>query len=112
MKEGHPSSHSQLLEGIYNFYDKKVNPTVRTNSTRACYDCLALTKLTGADPGFFSGGGALISFNKPHSFFRRIPVVLENSRSSQGGGVRTPCTLPLDPSLADLAVYMERSWPS
>ena len=22
-KEGHPSSHSQLLEGIYNFYDKK-----------------------------------------------------------------------------------------
>ena len=33
--------------------------------------------------------------------FCRIPVVLENRRSSQGGGggVRTPCTLPLDPPL-------------
>ena len=32
---------------------------------------------------------------------RRIPVVLENRRSSQrgGGGVRTPYTLPLDPPL-------------
>ena len=47
----------------------------------------------------------LLYFNtdKPHScccccfFFCRIPVVLENSRSSQGGGVRTPSTLPLDP---------------
>ena len=43
--------------------------------------------------------------NKPHSFFCRIPVVLENRRSSffLGGGVRTPCTLPLDPPLADKA---------
>ena len=33
-------------------------------------------------------------------FFCRIPVVLENRRSSQGeGGVRIPCTLPLDPLL-------------
>ena len=40
--------------------------------------------------------------NKPHSFFFcRIPVVLENRRSSRGGGVRTPCTLPLDPPLRD-----------
>ena len=40
--------------------------------------------------------------NKPHSIFCRIPVVLENCRSSRaggGGGVRTPCTLPLDPPL-------------
>ena len=35
--------------------------------------------------------------NKPHSFFFcRIPVVLENRRLSRGGGVHTPCTLPLD----------------
>ena len=61
---------------------------------------------TGADPGFFLGEGCtrlLLYFNtnKPHSFFffRRIPVVLENRRSSRGGGVRTPCTLPLDPPL-------------
>ena len=39
--------------------------------------------------------------NKPHSFFFcGIPVVLENRRSSREGGVRTPCTLPLDPPLA------------
>ena len=38
-KEGRPSSHSQLLEGIYNSYDKKVNPIARTDSTRACSDC-------------------------------------------------------------------------
>ena len=40
--------------------------------------------------------------NKPRSFFfffRRIPVILENRRSSQGEGVRTPFYLPLDPSL-------------
>ena len=41
---------------------------------------------SGADPGFFLGGGALVSSNKPHSFFCRIPVVLENRRSSRGGG--------------------------
>ena len=38
--------------------------------------------------------------NKSHSFFFcKIPVVLENRRSFRGGGMRTPCTLPLDPSL-------------
>ena len=58
----------------------------------------------GADPGFFLGAGALVScststpINHIVSFFCRIPVVLENRRSSQGG-VRTPCTLPLDPPL-------------
>ena len=31
-------------------------------------------------------------------FFCRIPVVLENRRSSRGG-MNTPCTLPLDPLL-------------
>ena len=50
----------------------------------------------------FLGGGAplrncVTNTNKPIFFFR-IPVVLESRRSSQGG-VRTPCTLPLDPPL-------------
>ena len=59
----------------------------------------------GADPGFFLGGGALVSCSTStpinHIFFGRIPVVLENCRSSQGGrGVHTPCTLPLDPPLS------------
>ena len=44
--------------------------------------------LTGADPGFFSGGGALVScststpINHIVFFFCRIPVVLENRGSS------------------------------
>ena len=61
----------------------------------------------GADPGFFLGGGALVSCSTSTPinhivfffFFCRIPVVLENCKSSQGG-VRTPCTLPLDPPLS------------
>ena len=46
----------------------------------------------GADPGFFFGGGALVScssstpINHIVIFFGRIPVVLEKCRSSQGGG--------------------------
>ena len=53
----------------------------------------------GVDPGIFLGGGAplrngVTNTNKPH-FFCRIPVVLESRRSYQGG-VRTPCTLPLN----------------
>ena len=53
----------------------------------------------------FLGGGALVSYSTSTPinhivFFCRIPVVLENRRSSQeGGGVCTPCTLPLDPPL-------------
>ena len=65
---------------------------------------LEIAVYTWADPGFFLGGGALVScststpINHIVFFFCRIPVVLENRRSSQGG-VRTPCTLPLDPPL-------------
>ena len=49
-----------------------------------------------ADPVFLLGGGALVSCSTltpiRQFFFCRIPVVLENRRSSQGGGgVRTPC---------------------
>ena len=55
---------------------------------------------TGADPGFFLGAGALVSCSTStpinHTvffFFLRIPVVLENRRSSQEGGA-PPCTPP------------------
>ena len=49
------------------------------------------TSVTWADPGFFLGGGALVSCSTSTSinnivFFGRIPFVLENRRSSQGGG--------------------------
>ena len=66
---------------------------------------LIIGRVTGADPGFFLGGGALVScststqINHIVFFFCRIPVVLEDRRSSPGG-VRTPCTLPLDPPLS------------
>ena len=68
---------------------------------------LLLISISGADPRFFLGGGALVSCSASTPinhivffFFCRIPVVLENRRSSQGGGgVRTRCTLPLDPPL-------------
>ena len=54
----------------------------------------------GADPGFFFRRGCtrpLLYFNtnKPHSFFFcRIPVVLENRRSSQGEGGAHPLHPP------------------
>ena len=51
---------------------------------------LSLHLSSGADPGFFLGGGALVSWSTSTPinhivFFCRIPVVLENHRSSQGG---------------------------
>ena len=56
---------------------------------------------------FFLGGGALVSCSTSTPinhivFFGRIPVVLENRRSSRwGGGGGTSCTLPLDPPLSE-----------
>ena len=46
---------------------------------------------SGADPGFFLGGGALVSCSTSTPvnhivFFCRIPVVLKNRRSSRGWG--------------------------
>ena len=60
---------------------------------------------TGADPGFFLGEGCtrlLLYFNtnKPHSFFfSQNTSCIRKSQVISGGGVRTPCTLPLDPPL-------------
>ena len=68
----------------------------------------------GADPGFFLGGGALVPCSTSMAinhivffFFGRIPVVLENHRSSlgEGGGVH-----PLHPpprSAPDMTVKSE-----
>ena len=70
-----------------------------TSKTSVCFKVLSECTLTlnsietspGADPGFFLGGGALVScststpINHIVFFFCRIPVVLENRRSSQGG---------------------------
>ena len=71
-----------------------------------------LVSFQGRIPDFFRRGCTrlLLYFktNKPDSFFfGRIPVVLENRRSSWGG-VRTPCTLPLDLPLVLLAIFSPR----
>ena len=55
---------------------------------------LYLLSITGADPGFFLGGGVLVSCSTSTPinhivfffFFCRIPVVLENRRSAKGAG--------------------------
>ena len=65
---------------------------------------------TGADPGFFFRRRCtrlLLYFNtnRPHSFlfFCRIPVVLENRGSSQGGGVH-----PLHPPPRSAPVFIRQ----
>ena len=62
-----------------------------------------LSRMAGADPGFFLGGGAVVScststpinhivfFSQNTSCIRKPQVI--------SGRVRTPCTLPLDPPL-------------
>ena len=63
---------------------------------------VSLKENSGADPGFFLGGGALVSRSTSTPinhlvffyFFCRIPVVLENGRSSRGGGGAHPLHPP------------------
>ena len=58
-----------------------------------------------ADPGFFLGGGALVScctstpINHIVFFFLQNTSCIRKPQVIQGGGMRTPCTLPLDPPL-------------
>ena len=71
---------------------------------------------TGADPGFFLGGGALVScststpinhivfFLQNTSCIRKPQVI---SGVGGGGGVRTLCTLPPDPPLQEHAYVLE-----
>ena len=78
------------------WFDKKwLVVLVYTNIQMYRYAC------SGADPGFLLGGGSLVSCSTSTPinhivFFGRILVGFENRRSSGGGGVHTPCTLPLD----------------
>ena len=61
----------------------------------------------GEDPGFFLGGGALVSCS-PSTPINQIVFFLQNTScirkpqvisGREGGGVRIPWTLPLDPPL-------------
>ena len=58
----------------------------------------------GADPGFFLGGGAPLRNDVTGRWGKQILKANMKKDSSQGGGVRTPCTLPLDPPLSFLQV--------
>ena len=76
---------------------------------RVLFFLVQLALLRGGSRIFFRRGCTrlLLYFNtnKPHSFFFcRIPVVLENRRSSREGGGRTPCTFPLDPPLTTVVL--------
>ena len=60
---------------------------------------------SGADPGLFLGGGALVScststpINHILFFLQNTSCIRKAQVISEGGGVCTPCTLPLDPPL-------------
>ena len=47
---------------------------------------IKLLLFSGADPGFFLGGGALVSSNKPHSFFLQNTSCIRKPQVISGGG--------------------------
>ena len=54
----------------------------------------------GADPGFSLGGGALVSFSTSTPINHIVFLQNKTAGHLREGGVRTPCTLPLDPPLS------------
>ena len=59
---------------------------------------------TGADPGFFLGGGAPLGNGITDQWGKKILKANTKKKASSqgGGGVHTPCSLPLDPLLGYL----------
>ena len=78
------------------YFAKLYACTIYITDLHACTIYIADLFDSGADPGFFLGGGALVScststpINHIVFFFGRITAVLENRRSSQGGGGCAP----------------------
>ena len=62
-----------------------------------------IIRIRGADPGFFLGGGALVSYSTSTPIndivFLQNTSCIRKPTVISGGGVLTPCTLPLDPPL-------------
>ena len=55
---------------------------------------------SGADPGFFLGGGAPLRNDiTDGEVKKKIKYVYTKKKASSQEGVRTPCTFPLDPPL-------------
>ena len=67
---------------------------------------------TGADPGFFLGGGALVSCSTSIPINHIVFCFLQNTsciRKPQvisGEGGRTPCALPLDQPMYELFIWL------
>ena len=97
--------HDILVRAKKSYYE--YNPFLLTSDPDATRDEFKekYTAYTGADPGFFSEGGALVSFststpiNNKVFFLQNTNCIRKPQVISEGGGVRTPCTLPLDPPL-------------
>ena len=95
---GKPPPH--LFSNVIDVWDALNHPIRRHQGSRNFN-----VSGSGADPGFFLGGGSLVScststpinhivfFWQNTSCFRKPQVI------SGEWGVRTPCTLPLDPPL-------------
>ena len=65
-------------------------------------------KSAGADPGFFLGGGAPLRNDVTDGEVKKFKseyLYMKKKASSQGG-VRTPCTPPLDPPLESMRLQM------
>ena len=73
---------------------------------------LKILPKSGADPGFFLGGGALVScststpINHTVFFFSTEYQLYWKTAGHLGGGGRTPCTLPLDPPLEVVLIWL------
>ena len=99
------------MELLQTSVNGKINPVPKLDLPRTLINILVR-----GGSRIFLGGGAPLYFNtnKLHFFifflFFRIPVVLESRRSSQGDGVRTPCTLLLDPLLLVQTQSIKAVW--
>ena len=78
-------------------------PSTVLGSLFVFFKRVQLLNCTGADPGFFLGGVALVScststpINHIVFFLKNTSCIRKPQVMSGGGG--TPCTLPLDPPL-------------
>ena len=89
----------RLRFGKWHFVSK-----MNKNMVERCSDATKHYQDSGADPGFFLGEGALISCSTSTPinhivFFLQNTSCIRKPQVISGGGVRTPCTLPLDPRL-------------
>ena len=102
------NSYAGILKPVSTgFENVKENPGVK-NALSFVLISVPVCWVAGADPGFFLGGGALVSCSTSTPINHIVFFFLQNTScirkpqviSGGRGGVRTPCTLPLDPPLS------------